>query len=920
MGVEFPFIQAFLAQHAIENIPKINPTLPENLPDPEKTNYVDDEALAIIQQISQGSLGSAVAIYGKNDNVTEIDSGIRAPNAAGVLIADDLVLTVMHVLDGRQTVTVTFKNGEVINNAITIAVSPHGDFGLIKLPTPAPAGYTPASIAFGPLQNNEPTYTVGHPIDLWYSSGGWQVTAGMTTGTGEGLLKFYGKTGGGNSGGGIFNTEGHVAGVLASSGYSDKAWSNDRQDPHETSYNPTIQPYEISSSSSDFGYLRNLVMRYSPDSLISLPSITNNYVSDLLIQNSNRFILTGWENSSAGNQIWVKSFTSDGKPDVAFADNGVFRTTLEGNNNRAISAVSVETDKLLIGINTGNDSNTNFGILRLKSDGTLDSNFGTDGLVIAESDSIDQLQQIAIQPDGKVLLGGTRFNGETVDILIARYNEDGSIDQSFGNNGTVSIDIGTGSSDFLTDIALDSNSNILASGHTDSAGHFDIFVSRFDAAGNLDTSFGTQGTTLIDFGGNDAATDLLIQEDGKIIVVGRGDNGMRTPTLIAARLLDSGILDDSFSGDGTAIYPFGNQNPQHHIEKVLTKGDGGLLVLLTGYQSSLVPEASRDLEVSLFSIKSNGEIDLSYGINGQVYFDSTANDYAADIEELNGSYYIAAVSDSKGKTVESIIKVDSNLVLQPDYPSAFSNVITHTDYVNGQYVGMNMNPITGTQGPDIIHIYRFDGPAVYALAGNDIVMRHLDVFYTSSDPTTIDGGSGIDTVIFDSPASAFSFTAENQAFNVVPLIREDTADKLIGVERLKFTDTNVAIDLDGNAGKTAKILGVVLGAEAVSNKVYVGAGLYFLDGGMTYEELMQAALDVVLGANPSSSSVVDLLWTNIVGPPTPADNLPQYSALIDNGTYTAAELAVAAADHSLNTTNIDLVGLSQTGLEYDLYG
>jgi hypothetical protein len=82
---------------------------------------------------------------------------------------------------------------------------------------------------------------------------------------------------------------------------------------------------------------------------------------------------------------------------------------------------------------------------------------------------------------------------------------------------------------------------------------------------------------------------------------------------------------------------------------------------------------------------------------------------------------------------------------------------------------------------------------------------------------------------------------------------------------------------------------------------------------MTYGQLMQVALEVVLGANPSSLSVVDLIWTNIVGPPTAADNLPQYSALIDNGTYTAA-------DHSLNTTNIDLVGLSQTGVEYLEYG
>ena len=182
---------------------------------------------------------------------------------------------------------------------------------------------------------------------------------------------------------------------------------------------------------------------------------------------------------------------------------------------------------------------------------------------------------------------------------------------------------------------------------------------------------------------------------------------------------------------------------------------------------------------------------------------------------------------------------------------------------------------------------------------------------------SIDGSTGIDTAIYGNSLSEFILIKGTDSWAIT---KSDESDSLVNIERLQFTDTNVALDLDGNAGKTAKLLGAILGAEGVSNKVYVGAGLYFLDGGMTYEELMQAALDVVLGANPSSSSVVDLIWTNIVGPPTPADNLPQYSALIDNGTYTAAELAVAAADHSLNTTNIDLVGLSQTGLEYDLYG
>ena len=68
---------------------------------------------------------------------------------------------------------------------------------------------------------------------------------------------------------------------------------------------------------------------------------------------------------------------------------------------------------------------------------------------------------------------------------------------------------------------------------------------------------------------------------------------------------------------------------------------------------------------------------------------------------------------------------------------------------------------------------------------------------------------------------------------------------------------------------------------------------------------MQAALDVVLGANASSLSVVTMIWENLIGPPTPADNISQYSALIDNGTYTSAGLAIVAADHSLNTTAIN---------------
>jgi serralysin len=178
---------------------------------------------------------------------------------------------------------------------------------------------------------------------------------------------------------------------------------------------------------------------------------------------------------------------------------------------------------------------------------------------------------------------------------------------------------------------------------------------------------------------------------------------------------------------------------------------------------------------------------------------------------------------------------------------------------------------------------------------------------------TIDGDAGIDQAVYTENFTDVSLVKSGTVWNIASGTDKDT---LSNIERLKFNDKHIALDLDGNAGKTIKLLGLLLGKDQATNKTYFGAGLKLLDDGMTYEQLMQTALDVVLGPNASSLSVVEMIWGNLIGPPTPPDNISQYSALIDNGTYTSAGLAIVAADHSLNTTAIDLVGLASTGVEY----
>ena len=188
-----------------------------------------------------------------------------------------------------------------------------------------------------------------------------------------------------------------------------------------------------------------------------------------------------------------------------------------------------------------------------------------------------------------------------------------------------------------------------------------------------------------------------------------------------------------------------------------------------------------------------------------------------------------------------------------------------------------------------------------------------DTFKGQPGTDLIDGGLGTDTVVFSGPLRQYTVNKSGNRYIVSEPTGSDDTDYLTNIERLKFSDKSIAIDLDGNAGTTAKILGAVFGKESVSNKSYVGIGLSFLDAGWTYDNLAGLALDAA--GSKTNDQIVSLLWTNVIGSkPTAADKQP-FIALLENGMSSGA-LAHLAADTSLNATNINLVGLAQTGIEY----
>ncbi|MCX7174424.1 MAG: Ig-like domain-containing protein [Proteobacteria bacterium] len=200
------------------------------------------------------------------------------------------------------------------------------------------------------------------------------------------------------------------------------------------------------------------------------------------------------------------------------------------------------------------------------------------------------------------------------------------------------------------------------------------------------------------------------------------------------------------------------------------------------------------------------------------------------------------------------------------------------------------------------------GLGITGTTGNDLLVG-------SPGNDTIVGGGGIDTVKYSGPASNFVISANpDGSYTVRDNTGAEGIDTLRNIDRVQFSDTKVALDLNGNAGTTAKVLGAVFGATSVSNKQFVGIGLSLLDAGMSYADLMQAALNA--GGATTPPAVVDLLWTNLVGSHPTAANAAPIVDLLKSGALTVGALGVMAADLDLNTTHINLVGLQQTGLEY----
>ncbi len=181
----------------------------------------------------------------------------------------------------------------------------------------------------------------------------------------------------------------------------------------------------------------------------------------------------------------------------------------------------------------------------------LDTTFGGTGRVSTPVGG-GQGEAVVIQPGGGIVTAGWRTVGAGTDFALTRHDASGNLDQSFGTNGIATTDLG-GPGDQAYDAALLPDGGIVAVGETDAAGiqKQQFALARYTADGALNPSFGTGGTVTTNFTGHgDVANAVAVQGDGKIVVAGFAFSSGINGDFALARYNADGSLDTSFGTGG----------------------------------------------------------------------------------------------------------------------------------------------------------------------------------------------------------------------------------------------------------------------------------------------------------------------------------------------------------------------------------
>ena len=305
-----------------------------------------------------------------------------------------------------------------------------------------------------------------------------------------------------------------------------------------------------------------------------------------------------------------QALASPGDRDQTFGGNGKVNTNFTGGADFANGVALQKNGKIVA---AGLEGHGRFGLARYLPDGHLDPTFSDDGKVSTNfTPETDFARAVAIQPDGKIVAAG--FAGDKATFAVARYHDDGHLDNTFSGDGKFTTNFTSGD-DAAYGLALQADGKIVVAGSAREGNGDAMFaLARYDTSGHLDRTFGDNGKLVTNFTPKgDTAFAVAVQPDGKVVAAGRAGYGSNS-SMALARYLPGGRLDPAFSGDGkvTTNLTAGDD----YANAVAVQLDGKIVAAGTGGYT----------DFAVVRYGPHGGLDDSFGGDGKVFTDVSVRD------------------------------------------------------------------------------------------------------------------------------------------------------------------------------------------------------------------------------------------------------------------------------------------------------
>jgi uncharacterized delta-60 repeat protein len=374
------------------------------------------------------------------------------------------------------------------------------------------------------------------------------------------------------------------------------------------------------------------------------------FATSVTVQPDGKVVVAGSSQSNGAYGFAVVRYNCDGSLDTTF--NGTGQALPHFGANDWAWTTTVQPDgRLLIGGTTGASSV----LIRYNQDGSPDTSFAGTGQLV--TDAVNFGESLALGSDGRFVVAGLAYTS-SFDFALARYNSNGTADTSFNGTGGVVTDFSSGS-DFARAVAVQVDGKIVALGQRDMGGTFNTFLelARYNPDGSLDTSFDGSGQLLTDVHATSfTGGGLAIQSDGKILVAGESyANGIFDTDFSLVRLNSDGSLDSSFGVGGTVATDMGADR-QDMASRVIVQPDGKILVA-----------GSTDVDgtwnFALVRYNPDGSLDTTFNGTGKVSTDigNHSIDYAYGLSlQPDGKIVVAGTSDAHGSYDFAVVRYNAD--------------------------------------------------------------------------------------------------------------------------------------------------------------------------------------------------------------------------------------------------------------------